>query len=912
MMQQLAGTDGLASGIVAEQASVFGQLNPTYQRELHHMYQSALARRGICVLNEAPAPMSMTGLADALERKFAGVCAAFNEGTCVSYYGGFGQYGCTDPADAATCVTDRDPELEFARAEMMRKYIAQRTHYAVMVHEMGHSIGERHNFVSSSDAFNYRPQYWQLRTNDGAETTPCTDYDASGSCVGPRYFDPVTEHESDNLIWMWMHSSVMDYAGEITQDFLGLGAYDMAAHRMFYGENVAVYMDQSYAVGTDRGIGVVDKISGNFGGILGIQPTIGLNGQPEDIHYSQIQNNYEAIFGCQPVNDVMTYRPDSWDDARMGAWDPILDGMIVRNRAGDFTKCRQPKVDYVSWRALRMPSAIEAGSNFYRGGPSIDPTPQGQGPSRVRVPYGFATDSWADLGNASVYRHDNGADVYEIFNFLATQQEVQHIFANYRNGKQAFSVRSAANRILRRYNEKIRDGAKGLGLLRKWYQDVWAADGAGFSSLWGWTSRNFFAENLLASGMVFDHFAMNYARPEVGPHYREAGTDILRSDEDATLATQNIVNIPNGATGAFGVVSPGGKLVENRLSEDQGEFDRDFTMNAGSYYDKIYAPMLFTESVDNFISDSRNDFVNGRYRAVSLADLFPEGYRRWLANNLTGDDFIKGARIAGTAGGNPIVDFNGDIDFPIGWTTWWGDDVRTCFPAEGTVICDVYNGVVPGNFSPQSPDTAIAIDPQVGWEQHKFLIAMTMMYLPEDQQLEWINQMSIFKNGLDIPLDIGPYIELHDPDGVEWIARTYGRETIFGKEVQRGVAARMLEYANELLNLAYENTPVDYDLDGKVDWYEPHYGVDGLPIVEVRPEHRARGRERGVQRPAAARVRRCRTRQLHLRGQLRLHQAQAVHVRVELHVPVRAHGSTRPVDQGHLQLMGRALWARHR
>ena len=44
-------------------------------------------------------------------------------------------------------------------------------------------------------------------------------------------------------------------------------------------------------------------------------------------------------------------------------------------------------------------------------------------------------------------------------------------------------------------------------------------------------------------------------------------------------------------------------------------------MNAGSYYDKINTAMLFTESIDNFISTSRSDLVDARYRAVSLADL---------------------------------------------------------------------------------------------------------------------------------------------------------------------------------------------------------------------------------------------------------------------------------------------------
>lgn len=98
-----------------------------------------------------------------------------------------------------------------------------------------------------------------------------------------------------------------------------------------------------------------------------------------------------------------------------------------------------------------------------------------------------------------------------------------------------------------------------------------------------------------------------------------------------------------------------------------------------------------------FISDSRRDFVDPCYRAVSLADLFPEGYRRWLANNLTADDQI----------------------------------------------------------------------------------------------------------------------------------------TIFGKSVQRGIAARVLESANDLLVQAYEVTDgPDLDGDGLPDWYEPIFSPDtGLPVV---------------------------------------------------------------------------------
>lgn len=103
---------------------------------------------------------------------------------------------------------------------------------------------------------------------------------------------------------------------------------------------------------------------------------------------------------------------------------------------------------------------------------------------RTRVPYGFATDRWADLGNLAVYRHDNGADAYELFDFFITEQEVNHIFDNYRRGRESFSVRSAVSRTLERYNEKMRDGAKGLGLYANIYRDFALAEGYDFETLW--------------------------------------------------------------------------------------------------------------------------------------------------------------------------------------------------------------------------------------------------------------------------------------------------------------------------------------------------------------------------------------------------------------------------------------------
>ncbi|AKT39783.1 hypothetical protein [Chondromyces crocatus] len=816
-MQQYAGVDGLPStdGML-EAASPLRGLNPSAMRQIRHMKELALAERGSCAMGSdmAEAPISMVGLADALEAKFG----AFNK--------------------------DDDKTTQYARAAKMQRYLAQRAHFAVIAHEMGHSIGERHNFVSSSDAFNYRPQYWQLRTKNGTVKNECTDLVADGSsCIGPRYFDPMTAEETDNMLWMFMNSSTMDYAGESSQDLLGLGAYDFAAARMFYGDAVAVFEDGNFNSNRPRGRSLLRWKMDNFGGIVGLSPEI----NDEPIHYSQIQNQY-AVLDCGPDGSgywsgddaaVQAFKPATWNEEKDGLWHPVIDGHIVKVN-GTYSRCRQQRVDYVPYKSLRMPVPSEYG-NFYRGGPSVDTT------NRLRVPYGFATDRWADLGNLSVYRHDNGADAYELFSFFITQQEVGHIFDNYRRGRQSFSVRTSSNRTLDRYNAKMRDGAKGLGLLYNIYKDFALENSYDFTGLWPYIASAQYRENILASGLAFDHFTRTVARPEPGMHFKPTYESVFRSEQDSYGTPPlggRTVNVPNGATGYYGNVSYGGKPLENGLADKYGEYDSEYTINAGAYYDKVWAPMLMTESVDNFISASRSDYLDARYRAVSLADLFPEGYRRWLANNLTLDDEIKGVRVAADASGNPLVDNQGFPAMGIGWTTWWAKNgPEACFPGEGTTICSSYGHPSSDPFNPQAPANTAILDPQVGWEQHKFLIAMTLQYLPENEKRNWLNQMMIWERQTTQDPAWENRIEFHDPHGRVYLAKTLGTEQIFGKTVQKGISARILEYANSLLAQAYVVTTVNHQ-NGTV-WYKPVI-ANGKPLVKHDPSVRYVDPESGI------------------------------------------------------------------
>src|SRR5690606_23542654 len=123
-----------------------------------------------------------------------------------------------------------------------------------------------------------------------------------------------------------------------------------------------------------------------------------------------------------------------------------------------------------------------------------------------------------------------------------------------------------------------------------------------------------------------------------------------------------------------------------------------------------------------------------------------------LGNNLTGDDFIKGARVL-VDGSRPVTD---DEDFPaagIGWTNWRGAEGPTaCFSQNDSLLCDV-----------DVASETFALDPQVGWEQQKFLIAWTMWFLPENAKQKWLDQMRVWELGSDADPGFANRIEFHDP-----------------------------------------------------------------------------------------------------------------------------------------------------
>jgi hypothetical protein len=794
MWSQAAGVDPnvALTGAALELASPLRSLGADKLLELENHVQRHLADHGTCVYH-APQPGGMPALGKLLQRKFPG---------------------------------DRnDPE----RARRMLDYVRGRLHYGVILHEMGHTVGLRHNFTSSFDAFNYRPQYWQLRTSGGNVTETCTGPTADGSsCVGPRYFDPLTSEEVHESIDTWAQTSVMDYSGETTQDWVGLGAYDYAAARSLYADVVDVRADDvrvNDPVGQQMRSRVDNPLSpwafeGN-----------------RSLHYSEYNRFFGLLRNCRSTEAAP---PADWDEARDGIWDPVFDGEIVRGEV-----CERPPVDFVGWRDM-VPDRI---SSDYVTSPTdptaLTPRRAEDQQRRVRVPYMFNSDEFRDGWTGSTMTRDAGADAYEQFAFWINRYENRHLFDNYRRNRSDFSIVEAYTRALASFHYKMSFLAQGTSFFHDFLLGEYALN-SGLSKGELLTiyegAGGPLREEAVAASLAFDHFMRVLTRPDAGPHYSNVpGQSGLLASGDrfgfSPPAFLNAIDIPNGTTiSRTGEVSFGGRPLTNGFQGGKGYHYYDYVDHIGSFYEKTFVfQAMLNATYRAPAAFSRFDGLDGRWRHTNFTNMFPEGMRRAIGSTLTEDWELIAPRLAATQSGavDAVTNENGALvpARPMAWVSFVNQaGPELCWPTNGQYVCSTTDGtVLPGADPPKS----VPIEPQVGYETQKFALFWAYVYLPGSQVMDWADMLRVYKTGADHDPGYLPAarVSFRDPvSGAVYSAKRYGDETLFGKTYDKGIAAKMVQWANQLASKAYaldETVPYDPETGA------PNFQLDssGQPIV---------------------------------------------------------------------------------
>lgn len=731
-MVQAVGFDPTAPPSADEirRASPFGRLNPTMRRALERQKRIGQADRHSC-RRDGPEPDYLIGLAKEAQKLFPS----------------------PDPNDKDAVRQHQQDVLDWARRETSR---------GVLAHELGHSMGLRHNFAASFDSLNYDKRYWQLRTKNGTVEEDCQAGETDGdACIGPRYLDPITDTELDGNINRYSTTSVMDYPGDQNQDMLVAGSYDRAALRFGYANNVDVWAADGVSV---KGSGAkkaeayeltgFDVSPGLFGTIY--LPPVKATDPYIFRHYSTYQRQYQMLGDCTASTDA---------DAVLGkkCSGTPMDVVDLRDMS-DFA----PDPDYASFSWAVQPNAVDAAG-------------------RVRRGYMFSSDEYADSGNVPSFTDDEGADAYEQIRFLESAYENRYIFDSFRRNRVQFNSWDTTSRVQYKYLDNLQ-------LITKAFFFGAVLDGDPAKPTAEFLDPGYFGPLAMGSTYAFDMFARILTRPDPGYYCPAEFCGVQPTSTDEPVYVADSVPLPEVYLYDFSVGLGDGRYLHNDYDYSQGYFWGDYQTQVGSYYDKVWALYYLAEAYDSFISNSKEDFVDSRYKNVNFATVYPEQMRRLFASVLTND-----------------------LSTYAPWAT------PPSNPDDTPPITLQYPNWHDANDIGARPAGALLVDPNYGWNTQIYAMVWGTMFFPTNWSNQWVHDARIALYETDAPQwPEAETFRFYDPkSGLTYRAHKSGTEDLLGHTVQKSTGARSLEWANHLVSTAYL---VVRDVGG-----EPILNADGTP-----------------------------------------------------------------------------------
>jgi hypothetical protein len=183
------------------------------------------------------------------------------------------------------------PATDFADGGAVWQELRDKVYRGVMEHEVGHTIGLRHNFQGSFDSVNYHDQYWQLRSEN---IVPAGNIRRLSDALNMQR---VTRDQVNGKMSEFMYSTVMDYGARFNSDIHGIGKYDIAAIAFAYGNSVQVFNKDRAS--TDAETAEIIDFTAN-------KPSPIYDAMPEIVHYTQLPfrlGDGDKDLGVQAIRD---------------------------------------------------------------------------------------------------------------------------------------------------------------------------------------------------------------------------------------------------------------------------------------------------------------------------------------------------------------------------------------------------------------------------------------------------------------------------------------------------------------------------------------------------------------------------------------------------------------------------------